>query len=139
MAGSRVALRDYVNEVGGYTVVWTGTLTANTNTANLTKYKVYGDTSLTNKHNQNSGLMFVTFVGVDDADIGGTLVGGPCNNGGHICTGVTLMHDGSNLTPYVNKCWFQHVNGSTDMIRCSSLYKTFNKDMKVCAQRIFHI
>ena len=54
MAGSRVALRDYVNEVGGYTVVWTGTLTANTNMANLTKYKVYGDTSLTNEHNKNS-------------------------------------------------------------------------------------
>ena len=112
MAGSRVALRDYVNEVGGYTVVWTGTLTANTNMANLTKYKVYGDTSLTNEHNQNSGLMFVTFVGVDDDDIGGTLVSGPCNIGGHICTGVTLMHDGSNLIPYVNKCWFHHVNGS---------------------------
>lgn len=139
MAGSRVALRDYVNEVGGYTVVWTGTLPANTNVVNLTKYEVYGDTSLTNEHNQNSGLMFVTFVGVDDADIGGTLVSGPCNNGGHICTGVTLMHDGSNLIPYVNKCWFLHVNGGNDMIRCSNLYKVFNKDMKVYAQRIFHI
>lgn len=139
MAGSRVALKDYVNEVGGYTVVWTGTLPANTNVVNLTKYKVYGDTSLTNEHNQNSGLMFVTFVGVDDADIGGTLVSGPCNTGGHICTGVTLMHDGSSLIPYVNKCWFNHVDASSGVIRCSNLYKTFNKDMKVYAQRIFHI
>lgn len=138
MAGSRVALKDYVDEVGGYTVVWTGTLPANANVANLSKYKVYGNTSLTNVHDQSSGLLFVTFVGVDDADIGGTLVSGPCNNGGHICTGVTLMHDGNNLVPYINKCWFQHINGSNDMIRCSNLYKVFNKDMKVYAQIIFH-
>lgn len=139
----RVALKDYVDLLGGYIGVWKGEYKpSNTSVIELTHYKTYGEIPTTG-HSAYAGFSILT---LHDPDrkllIGGTLISGACTTFGEIFTGVTI-HGTSNaeLTYNNNFCVAGHIlpssSGMPEIVRITKLAFSWQITLTVTLQRYF--